>query len=381
MHNHLAFTITTENPATSARTGLIELARGNIETPCFIPIGTHGAVKTLAPWEVWELGAQMMLSNTYHLYLRPGMEVIEHYGGVHHFLGWENPILTDSGGYQIFSLATMRQVDDNGVTFRSHLDGKAHRFTPESVIDIQRVLGSDFIMVLDECPPGDATPDVIEQAVERTTRWACRCLSRFNETQSRAGGYTQILFCIVQGGTDPGLRRRSAEDLLALNVAAYAVGGLAVGEPKEALFETLDLMDSLLPRDKPRYLMGVGTPADLVRAVSRGMDMFDCVLPTRNARNGQLFTTDGALNIRNARYRLDLTPVQADCDCPLCTHFERAYLSHLFHTGEVLGLRLATAHNLRFYFRLMADMRTAIREARFPTWSRKFLERYEEQAT
>ena len=380
MYNHLAFTITADDPGTSARTGLIQLARGNIETPAFIPIGTHGAVKTLAPWEVRELGAQMMLSNTYHLYLRPGMEVVEHYGGVHRFLGWENPILTDSGGYQIFSQATMRQVDDEGVTFRSHLDGTTHRFTPESVIDIQRVLGSDFIMVLDECPPGDATPDLIEQAVERTTSWARRCLNRFKETESRAEDSTQTLLCIVQGGTNPGLRRRSAEDLLALDLPAYAVGGLAVGEPKEALFVTLDLMDSLLPRDKPRYLMGVGTPSDLVRAVSKGMDLFDCVLPTRNARNGQLFTPDGTLNIRNARFRLDLAPVQADCDCPLCGHFERAYLSHLFHTGEVLGLRLATAHNLRFYFRLMADMRAAIRETRFATWTREFLERYEKQA-
>lgn len=379
MHKRLAFTVTADDPATSARTGLIEQVRGNIETPCFIPIGTHGAVKTLAPWEVRELGAQMMLSNTYHLYLRPGMEVIKHYSGVHHFLGWENPILTDSGGYQIFSLAAMRKVDDDGVTFRSHLDGTTHRFTPESVIDVQRVLGSDFIMVLDECPPGDATSDLIEQAVERTTSWAHRCVNRFQETPPQ-GDSDQFLFCIVQGGTDPGLRHRSAEELLALDVPAYAVGGLAVGEPKEALFDTLDLMDSLLPQDKPRYLMGIGTPADLVRAVARGMDLFDCVLPTRNARNGQLFTPDGTLNIRNARYRLDLTPMQADCDCPLCSNFERAYLNHLFHTGEVLGLRLATAHNLRFYFRLMADMRTAIREARFPAWSREFLGRYEEQA-
>ncbi len=389
MSKRLAFTITAADPSTAARTGQIELARGTIETPCFMPIATHGAVKTLAPGEVRELGAQIILSNTYHLYLRPGLELINRYGGVHRFMGWERPILTDSGGYQIFSLASLRKVDDDGVTFQSHLDGTSHRFTPELVIDIQRQLGSDFIMALDECPPGDAPPGVIKEAVARTTRWARRCLDRFRTTKP-GGDHPQTLFLIVQGGTDPHLRRRSTEELLALSASSmeslrdrrtgasgYAIGGLAVGEPKEALFATLELMDELLPGDKPRYLMGVGTPADLVRAAASGMDLFDCVLPTRNARNGQLFTPHGTLNIRNARYRSDLEPVQADCDCPLCANFGRAYLSHLFHTGEVLGLRLATAHNLRFYLRLMADLRAAIREGRFQAWSREFLQQYE----
>ncbi len=377
MNNHLSFTITAADPSAAARTGLIKLARGAIETPGFMPIGTQGAVKTLAPWEVRELGAQMILSNTYHLYLRPGMELIERYGGLHRFMGWNGPILTDSGGYQVFSLASMRKVDDNGVTFQSHLDGSTHRFTPELVIDIQRTLGSDFVMVLDECPPGDAPLPVIDEAVVRTTRWARRSRERFQATEPGEGS-EQVLVFIVQGGSDAGLRRRSAEELLELDAPAYAIGGLAVGEPKQALFATLELMNDLLPIDKPRYLMGVGTPADLLRAVALGMDLFDCVLPTRNARNGQLFTPQGTLNIRNAQYRSDMEPVQAGCDCPLCGHFERAYLSHLFHTGEVLGLRLATAHNLRFYLRLMAQMRQAIREGSFQAWSREFLAAYEE---
>ncbi|MFB0516686.1 MAG: tRNA guanosine(34) transglycosylase Tgt [Candidatus Neomarinimicrobiota bacterium] len=378
MNNQLPFTITAEDPRTSAREGLIRLARGSIETPCFMPIGTHGVVKTLAPREVQELGAQIILSNTYHLFLRPGMELITQYGGLHRFMGWNGPLLSDSGGYQVFSLASLRTVDNDGVTFQSHLDGSTHRFTPERIIDIQRGLGSDFVMALDECPPGDAPWRLVEEAVTRTTVWARRSRDHFQATAT-GENRAQALFLIVQGGTDPQLRRRSVEELLELGAPAYAVGGLAVGEPSEALFATLELIDELLPRGKPRYLMGVGTPADLVRAVAAGMDMFDCVLPTRNARNGQLFTPYGTLNIRNARYRLERKPVQADCDCPLCAQFERAYLSHLFHTGEVLGLRLATAHNLRFYLALMADMRAAIREGSFQAWSRAFLRRYGEE--
>ncbi len=360
----------------------MEFSRGTVTTPFFMPIGTYGAVKTLAPGEVRELGAQVILSNTYHLYLRPGLELMGRFGGIHKFMGWDGPILTDSGGFQIFSLATLRKLDDDGVTFQSHLNGSLHRFTPEKAIDMQRVLGADLVMVLDECPSGDASLAEWQEALRRTTAWARRCLDRFNATEPRYG-HPQNLFCIVQGGTDPQLRRQSTEALLALGpeVSCYALGGVAVGEPKEELFATLELMNTLLPGDKPRYLMGVGTPADLVRAVSLGMDMFDCVLPTRNARNGQLFTPFGTLNIRNSRYRDDFAPVQENCDCPLCTQFSRAYLRHLFATREVLGLRLATAHNLRFYLRLMAHLRTAIREGRFQRWSREFLSRYEgEQA-
>ncbi len=372
----LSFQVRVSDRESSARTGSLELSRGLVATPCFMPIGTHGAVKTMAPWELRELGVQILLSNTYHLYLRPGLEVIRRYGGVHAFMGWDGPILTDSGGYQIYSLAKMRKVDDEAVTFQSHLDGTSHSFTPERVIEIQRDLGSDLMLALDECPPGDAPREEVALAVSRTTAWARRSVAAF-QAGNPGQDYLQALVCIVQGGTDPQLRRQSAEELLALEASAYAVGGLAVGEPKESLFATVELMDTLLPRDRPRYLMGVGTPADLVRAVGAGMDMFDCVLPTRNARNGQLFTPEGSINIRNARYRLDMEPVQTGCDCPLCRHFERAYLSHLFHTGEVLGLRLATGHNLRFYLRLMSEMRAAIDEKRFQSWSRAFLKKYE----
>ena len=382
MDSRPLLTIEVEDPHSAARQGRIKLSRGTVQTPLFMPIGTYGAVKTLAPWEVRELGAQMILSNTYHLYLRPGMELMHQFGGVHKFMGWDGPLLTDSGGFQIFSMASLRKLDDDGVTFQSHLNGSAHRFTPEMAIDIQRVLGSDFVMALDVCSPGDASPAVCQLALERTTNWARRCLDRFGATEPRYG-HPQSFFCIVQGGTDPQLRRQSVEELLALGsgVSGYAIGGLAVGEPKETLYATLEQMNALLPSDKPRYLMGVGTPADLVRAVGLGMDMFDCVLPTRNARNGQLFTPTGTLNIRNARYRTDLEPVQAGCDCPLCLHFSRAYLRHLVMTREMLGLRLATAHNLRFYLRLMAHMRAAIQGGQFMGWSQEFLRRYEgEQA-
>ena len=378
MDRHPLFTIEVKDKHTAARKGRIQLSRGTVATPFFMPVGTYGVVKTVAPWELQELGAQVILSNTYHLYLRPGMDLMAQFGGVHKFMGWDGPLLTDSGGFQIFSLASLRKLDDDGVTFRSHLNGSIHRFTPELAIDIQRVLGSDFVMALDECPPGDASPAVWQAALERTTHWARRCLERFGATEPRYG-HPQSLFCIVQGGTDPQLRRQSAEELLALGsgVSGYAIGGLAVGEPKEELFATLELMNALLPGDMPRYLMGVGTPADLVRAVALGMDMFDCVLPTRNARNGQLFTPTGTLNIRNARYRTDLEPVQAGCDCPLCLRFSRAYLRHLITIKEVLGLRLATAHNLRFYLRLMADMRAAIQAGQFRSWSQDFLRQYE----
>ncbi len=378
MSADLAFIVRAQDSSSSARVGGMRLSRGAIQTPVFMPVGTYGAVKTLTPHEVRELGAQVVLSNTYHLYLRPGLELVTRFGGLHRFMGWDGPLLTDSGGYQVFSLASMRKIDDAGVSFQSHLDGSRHNFTPEKIIDLQRGLGSDFVMVLDECPPGDAPLKAWRTAVERTTLWAQRSLARFRETEPRYG-HPQYPVCIVQGGSDPGLRRQSVEELLELDTPVYAVGGLAVGEPREELFATLDLLDQLLPRDRPRYLMGVGTPSDLVRSVARGMDMFDCVLPTRNARNGQLFTARGTINIRNARYRDDLDPVMEDCDCLLCTHFSRAYLRHLFNTGEVLGLRLATLHNLKFYFQLMAAMRAAIADGRFPAWSREYLQTYEER--
>ncbi|MCK4577785.1 MAG: tRNA guanosine(34) transglycosylase Tgt [Candidatus Marinimicrobia bacterium] len=376
MNERLNFQVISDATGSSARSGSLPLSRGLVETPFFMPIGTHGAVKTVTASEVGELGAQVILSNTYHLYLRPGAELINKAGGIHKFMSWDGPLLTDSGGYQVFSLATMRKLDDDGVTFQSHLDGSVHQLTPEKVIDIQRQLGSDFVMVLDECPPGDADQATWAAALERTTAWAHRSVKRFRESEPLYG-HQQYPLCIVQGGTDPDLRRRSAEELLELDTPAYAIGGLAVGEPKKEMYASLEVMDALLPRDRPRYLMGVGTPADLVRAVRYGMDMFDCVMPTRNARNGQLFTRTGKLNIKNAGFRDDLNPVEDDCDCQLCRQFSRAYLRHLFATGEVLGLRLATIHNLRFYMKLMAAIRTAIRAGDYATWSRQFLAEYE----
>ncbi|MFC1480956.1 tRNA guanosine(34) transglycosylase Tgt [Candidatus Neomarinimicrobiota bacterium] len=376
MPDSLPFQISAEDHDTSARGGSLDLTRGRVNTPFFMPIGTYGAVKTMAPHELLELGAQVVLSNTYHLYLRPGTELLIRTGGLHSFMGWDGPILTDSGGFQIFSLTGLRKIDDDGVNFQSHLDGSKHRFTPENVIDIQRSLGSDFMMVLDECPPGDAPREVWAEAMRRTTVWAGRCMARFKATDPMYG-YPQYLLPIVQGGTDHGLRRQSAEELLELGAHAYAVGGLAVGEPKDELFSTLEVLDPILPRDKLRYLMGVGTPTDIVRAVRLGIDMFDCVLPTRNARNGQLFTPEGKINMRNAGYRSDLRPVQEDCDCLLCANFSRAYLRHLLKTGEVLGLRLATGHNLRFYLWLMATIRKSLANGEFASWSKEFLALYE----
>ncbi len=356
MPDSLPFQITASDKHTSARAGVVDFARGQVYTPFFMPIGTYGAVKTMAPHELQELGAQVVLSNTYHLYLRPGTELLSQTGGLHPFMGWQGPILTDSGGFQIFSLTGLRKVDDEGVNFQSHLDGSKHRFTPEKVIDIQRTLGSDFMMVLDECPPGDDPRHVWARALQRTTDWARRCMARFDATDPLYG-HPQYLLPIVQGGTDHQLRRQSAEELLELDAAAYAVGGLAVGEPKAELFSTLEVLDPILPSDRLRYLMGVGTPADIIRAVRLGIDMFDCVLPTRNARNGQLFTPDGKINMRNAAYRTDLRPVQEDCDCLLCAKFSRAYLRHLLKTSEAISLKLTTDPKHGCYQLLMSTLR------------------------
>ena len=379
MADPIPFTLLYRSTDSRARRGRINLSRGTIQTPFFMPVGTHAAVKTQTPADMRRAGAQVVLSNAYHLYLRPGLDLLGRTGGLHPFMGWDGPILTDSGGYQVFSLAKLRKMDADGVTFQSHLDGSEHRFTPESVVQNQRIIGSDMMMPLDDCPSGDATPDTWRQAVERTTRWARRSRDQFAATESRYG-HTQYLFGIVQGGTDPELRRRSAGELLELDPAGCAIGGLAVGEPKAALFDMTALVSELLPDDRPRYLMGVGTPADIVRAVGLGIDLFDCVLPTRNARNGQLFTPTGHLNIRNARYRDDLEPVQDGCGCDCCTTISRAYLRHLFTTEEVLGLRLATAHNLWFYLHLMAALRQAIEENRYSAWAADFLATYGEPA-
>lgn len=352
----------------AARRATFHTPHGPVEMPAFAPVGTAANVKTLEPRDLAELGAPLVLANTYHLYLRPGHELIERAGGLHCFMGWQGPILTDSGGYQVFSLAHRRQLDADGVTFRSHVDGSPHRFTPESVIDIQERLGADVAMALDECAdPLDR--DYIAQALVRTHAWAVRCRAAHSRPD-------QALFGIVQGGIYADLRTQSAQFLTALDFPGYAIGGLAVGETKEQMYAALDATCPHLPPRKPRYLMGVGAPEDIVEAVFRGVDFFDCVLPTRIARNGAFLTPAGRLNIRNARFTQDLSPVQEGCPCYTCRTFSRAYLRHLFISREISGPRLATIHNLHFMQRLMQRIRTEIGRGAFSSFRTQFLQGY-----
>jgi len=338
-----------------ARAGVLETPCGAIETPIFMPVGTAGTVKTLTVGELAAppLDAPIILCNTYHLYLRPSLEVVGALGGLHRMMGWSRPILTDSGGFQVFSLAALSKVDDDGVTFRSHIDGSPHRFTPESAMDIQARLGSTVAMAFDQCPPGDAPSEVIDLAVRRTTAWARRCLAA-----PRAEG--QALFGILQGGIDLAARRRHLAELGGLDFDGFAIGGLSVGEPIPEMYRILEEFASELPAERPRYLMGVGTPDDLARAVACGVDMFDCVLPTRNARNGQLFTSEGKVVISNARHRLDTGPLDPGCPCETCRGYSRAYLRHLFLAQEILYMRLATLHNLTYYLRFIRQLREEI---------------------
>ena len=369
------FTIHSSCGKTSARSGIIKTDHGNIKTPFFMPVGTYGAVKTQSSEDIESLPSDILLSNTYHLYLRPGTEILQSAGGLHQFMNWNKIILTDSGGFQIYSLANSRKITDKGVTFRSHLDGSEHYFDPKSIIDIQRIIGSDFMMMLDECPAGDASKKEWGKAVNRTTDWAKIGMEYYHNTDPLYD-HKQILIPIVQGGTDPDLRKQSAEELVKLNADAYAIGGLAVGEPKNEMFSSIKIMDEYLPKNKPRYLMGVGTPADLVRSVSMGVDMFDCVMPTRNARNAQLFTFDGTINIRNAKYKNDFSPIDEEI-CNMSNKYSKAYLHHLFNTREILGLRIATSHNLHFYIQLMKQMRLEIKNNTFSQWADSFLSKYE----
>ncbi len=347
-----------------ARRGRLFTARGTVETPAFMPVGTAGSVKGVTPDELRECGAEILLGNTYHLYLRPGHEVVQELGGLQRFMGWSGPVLTDSGGFQVMSLDGLARVDEEGARFRSHLDGSAHLLTPERAMQIQAALGSDIAMVLDICPRLPATRGEIEEAVARTTRWAGRCRAAY----SGPG----VAFGIVQGGTFPDLRARSASELLELGFPGYAIGGVSVGEAQEAVGETVRHTVSWLPADRPRYLMGVGRPRDLVEGVAAGCDMFDCVMPTRNARNGQLFTSRGKLNIKRQEYRRDGRPLDEECPCPACRRYSRAYLRHLFTSGELLGLRLNTLHNLTHYLRLMRSMRAAIASGSFAEFLRRF---------
>lgn len=360
------FTLQHTCPETGARAGVIETAHGSIETPIFMPVGTVGSVKAVEPRElIDDVRAQIILGNTYHLYLRPGTDILQKAGGLHRFMNWQGPILTDSGGYQVFSLSELRDLHEEGVRFKSHLDGSQHFFSPESVVDIQRKIGSDIMMVLDECPPGDASERYAAESNELTIRWAKRCKLRFDETEALYG-HDQALFAIVQGVVYPAIRKESAERLVELDFPGYAIGGLSVGEPARDMYAMVEVVNEVLPTEKPRYLMGVGTPENLVENVARGVDMFDCVMPTRNGRNGTIFTTEGIINIRNAKWKEDFSPIDPGLpDSYASTHFTRAYLRHLFVSGEVLGLQLASLQNLTLYSWLMREMRQAIVEGTF----------------
>ncbi len=355
----------------AARRGVLTTLHGDIETPVFMPVGTQGVVKAVTPRDLEEAGASVILGNTYHLYLRPGDELIARRGGLHRFSGWSRPILTDSGGYQVFSLASRRKVEEQGVHFQSHLDGSAHLLTPEKAVDIQANLGSDIAMVLDECPALPAAASAIDESLMLTARWARRCRDRFLALRD-ARASSSMLFGIVQGGTFPELRAKSAALTLEIGFDGYAIGGLSVGEPNEVMYEVIGHTAPLLPADRPRYLMGVGTPIDILEAVARGVDMFDCVLPTRNARNGQLFTSEGPINIKNAAFAEDDGPVDAACRCYACQHFSRAYLRHLFMAGEMTSGTLNTLHNLTYYLDTMRRIRQAIAFGTFEEFRQDF---------
>jgi queuine tRNA-ribosyltransferase len=356
----------TEN---AARAGELTTAHGKVLTPVFMPVGSQATVKTLTPEDIKETGYNMILSNTYHLYLRPGIEIIKKMGGLHRFMAWDGSILTDSGGYQVFSLSALRKITDDGIKFRSHIDGSEHFLTPELAVAYQEALGSDVMMVLDECSAYGDSRAKLETAMERTHRWAERCLNAHQPNE-------QMLFPIVQGGIFPDLRRQSAEVLTKMDFPGYAVGGLSVGEPKDVMLDILGKTTPFLPEDKPRYLMGVGAPEDIIEGVARGIDMFDCALPTRVARNGALFTMKGRVNIRRAVYNQQQGPVDPACDCYTCRTFSAAYLSHLFRSEELLALRLATVHNLRFMHTLAENVRHSILAGTFEEFRRKFLADY-----
>ncbi|WP_310533395.1 tRNA guanosine(34) transglycosylase Tgt [Novosphingobium sp.] len=357
-----------------ARTGTIRMRRGDIRTPAFMPVGTAATVKGMKPEGVRAAGADIILGNTYHLMLRPGAERVARLGGLHKFMNWDRPILTDSGGYQVMSLSDLRKITEEGVTFASHLDGSRHLLSPERSMEIQRLLGSDIVMCFDECPRADQPRDVIARSMEMSMRWAKRSRDAFDAGGDHAE--RSALFGIQQGALDEGLRRQSAEALAEVGFDGYAIGGLAVGEGQEAMFATLDFAPGQLPADRPRYLMGVGKPDDLVGAVERGVDMFDCVLPTRSGRNGQAFTWNGPLNLRNAKHAEDFAPLDDKCSCPACRDYSRAYLHHLIKSGEMLGAMLMTEHNLWFYQSLMQAMRDAIGAGQFGLFANKFRQSY-----
>ncbi len=356
------------DPQSKARAGKLTTDHGEILTPIFMPVGTAASVKAVHQHELRDdIKAQIILGNTYHLYLRPGMDTIEKAGGLHKFNGWEGPILTDSGGFQVFSLSGQRKLKEEGAHFRSHLDGSKHLFTPESVMDIQRKIGADIIMAFDECPPGNSDFEYAKKSMELTHRWLDRCVQRFNETEPKYG-HSQSLFPIVQGCTYPDLRRQSAEYVASKNCDGNAIGGLAVGEPAEKMYEMIEVVNEILPTDKPRYLMGVGTPQNILEAIERGVDMFDCVMPTRNGRNGMVFTWNGTMNMKNAKWKNDFSPLDENGTSYVDKVYTKAYLRHLFHANEYLALQIASIHNLAFYLQLVTEARKHIIAGDFSTW-------------
>ncbi len=363
------FELLKTDPSSKARLGRLTTTHGLVDTPVFMSVGTQGSVKAIDPRELREMGTQIILGNTYHLNIRPGLDIIRQAGGLHKFINWDLPILTDSGGFQVFSLATIRKIQAHGVEFRSHLDGSLLFLGPREAMAIQATLGSDIAMVFDDCPPHTATPKELRAAVDRTIRWAAEC-----REQPRAPG--QLVFGIVQGGIDAGLREQSASALIELEFDGYAIGGVSVGEPEPEMMRAVEITEPCLPPNRPRYAMGLGTPAQLVELVARGVDMFDCVLPTRVARNGTAFTRKGSISIKAGAYKSDFSPIEEGCDCFACKNFTRAYLRHLLNVGEILGLRMLSVHNTRMYLRVMEEVRRTIAEGTFAEYRREFASNY-----
>ena len=372
-----SYTIQHTDPQSAARAGVIQTAHGEIQTPIFMPVGTAGTVKAVHQHELeQEIHAQIILGNTYHLYLRPGIDILQQAGGLHKFNGWNHPILTDSGGYQVYSLGETRKIKEEGVTFNSHIDGSPHFFSPERAIDIQRIIGADIIMAFDECTPYPCEYAYAKKSMEMTHRWLARCCERFDSTEGLYG-YEQTLFPIVQGSTYPDLRVQSAEAIAAFNRPANAIGGLSVGEPAEDMYAMTELVCAILPADKPRYLMGVGTPVNILECIALGIDMFDCVLPSRNARHGLLYTAEGILNMRNAKWKDDFSPVDASSTCHSSRFYSKAYLRHLIHSSEILGMQIATLHNLSFFLWLVGEARVHIQAGDFRAWKEMMVPRLE----
>ena len=370
----LKFSLVSKDVISKARAGFFETDHGIVETPAFMPVGTQGTVKAVNPEFLGkDIKAQIVLSNTYHLYLRPGTEVLEKAGGLHNFMNWQKPILTDSGGYQVYSLSSLRKLKEDGVEFRSHLDGSSHFFSPEKVIQIQRSIGSDIMMVLDECTPYPCDIEYAEKSTDLTSKWAGLNKEAFEKTKPLYG-HKQFLFGIIQGSVYKNLREKSAADLRKLDFDGYAIGGLAVGEPAEEMYSITDFTTDLMPEDKPRYLMGVGRPENILESIERGIDMFDCVMPTRNARHSVLFTSEGVLTLTNSQFKDDFEKIDVNCDCSTCRNYSRAYLRHLFNAGELLALELASIHNLHFYISLMSEARKKILDGSFKEWKNKTID-------